>query len=457
MESEQITPKYRHKKEEKENDNNNNDNNPKDLSSPNPCLVINEKENPKKKIFGLDYNNNYFLFSITNILDKYLALELFPADGNLPFSYKIIYNLKILNSIEYIFKDMKTIDKCMEKLISLLLKNRITLYREESKDLFYIILKITIIDEDKYIPLKLNCNKEVQVFTIKYIYREITDLREKLNEYKKMKAITIDEQKKEIEMLKEKNEKYLKIIKKLKNADDKEYKNELEQLNNKMMNLEKDLIYQKTKFKCEFIPNHKIFIFPAQNALKGFNVEFKIKNIGSSFISTKYDKILFDKDIKLSSQEIDFENKNDENIHFIDLFKPNDIMTFNPKFIVKSPKEDQIYNFYININSMIHGIISQKPLIIQVLINPANITGEELLKYLKKNFEIDLNGNNICIFDLEGKIIDIKDINKNEKNDIIYPLNYEEEDEDHCNNFFGDRTKVKKRNIKMESIIFRIK
>lgn len=426
---------------------------PNDLSSPNPCQVINENEDPKKKVFGLDYNNSYFLFSITNISDKYLALELIPADGTLPFSYKIIYNLPILNSIEYIFKDLKTIDECMKRLISLLLKNRITIYREEAKDLFYIILKVTIIDEDKYIPLKLNCTKEVQVCTIRYIYKEITGLREKFNEYKEIKGQTIEEQNNEIKKLKEKNEKYLKIIKLLKNVDDNESKNKLDELSYKLINLEKDLIYQKLKFKCEFIPSHKIIIFPAQNAQKGFNIEFKIKNIGYSFLSTKYDKIYFDRDTKLSSQEIDFENKNDKNIQFNGLFKPNDIVTYNPKFIIKNPKEDQIYNFYINLYSTIHGIISSKSLIIQALINPSNLMGEELLKYLKKNFEIDLSGNNICIFDTEGKKIDIKNISNNDNlpktTKKYYPIDCEEEEEeDHINKFFGDRKKIKKKKNK---------
>ena len=76
--------------------------------------------------------------------------------------------------IEYLFKDLKTVDECIEKISSLFSKNRLNIYRDEAKDLFYIILKITIIDEDKYIPLKLNCVKQLQVCTIRYIYREIT-------------------------------------------------------------------------------------------------------------------------------------------------------------------------------------------------------------------------------------------------------------------------------------------
>ena len=87
-----------------------------DLASANPCRVVDE--NPKKKVFGLDYENCYFLFSVSNIQDKYLSIELIPADGSFPFSYKIIYNLQILNMIEYIFKDLKTIDECMERLIA---------------------------------------------------------------------------------------------------------------------------------------------------------------------------------------------------------------------------------------------------------------------------------------------------------------------------------------------------
>ena len=459
MEYHPIMPETSDGEEENEN---------KDLSSPNPCQVIDEEENPKKKIFGLDYNNSYFLFSITNIQDKYLSLELIPADGSLPFSYKIIYNLQILNMIEYIFKDLKTIDECMEKLISLLLKNRVTIYRDEPKDLFYIILKITIIDEDKYIPLRLNCTKEVQSCTIRYIYREITGLREKYNEYKSIKGKLIEEQSKEINNLKEKNEKYLKIIQKLKNIDDNNNNNMLEQLNYKMINLEKDLIYQKMKFKCEFNPSYKIIIFQSENARKGFNIEFTIKNIGYSFLSTKYDKIYFDRNKKLTSKNIYFENKSEITIKLNGFFKPNDIINFNPKFIIKNPKEGHIYNLYLNVISLKHGIISSKPLILQVLIHPPNLKGEELLNYLKNNFEINLSGNNIYIYDLEGKLINIKPKEEKEEKDekdekeekdkknFIIPFDKKEEEEEefHCNRFFGQRKKNKKKKKKMKGVIY---
>ncbi len=49
-------------------------NTPKDLSSPNPCLTI--KEMTKEKIFRISYLDNYYLLIISNIIDKYLSLEL---------------------------------------------------------------------------------------------------------------------------------------------------------------------------------------------------------------------------------------------------------------------------------------------------------------------------------------------------------------------------------------------
>ena len=428
------------------------ENNNNDLSSPNPCQVINENDNPKKKVFDLDYDDNYFLFSISNVLDKYLVLELIPVEGSLPFPYRVIYNLQILNKIEFIFKDMKTIDECMKKMISMFLKNRISIYRDQPKDLFYMILKITIIDEDRYIPLKLTCTKEVQVCTIRYIYREITGLRKNFEEYKNKKLEKIEEQSREIKILKEKNQKFLKIIQNLKKIKNNEYKNKIEQLNDKLINLEKDLIYQKMKFKIEIIPNQKIIIFPAYNAQKGFNIEFNIKNIGYSFLSTKYDKIYFERNEKLSSPEFDFAEKNDINIQFKKLFKPNDIILFNPKFIIKNAKEEeQMYNFYINIYSSIHGIISSKPLIIQALIYPANLKGEELLKYLENNFEINLKWNNI-----EGKKIQLKNIKKNLGENRIFPI-YEDEYEEHFNRYIGNKNKIKKKKKKEPNYLIKIR
>ena len=267
---------------------------------------------------------------------------------------------------------------------------------------------------------------------------------------KKSKIETIEEQSKEIKSLKSKNEKLGKIIGNLKSINDITIKNNLDQLNKKIINLEKDLIYQKMKFKCEIAPSQKILIFPPQNAQKGFNVEFKIKNKGSSFISTKYDKIFFDPKTKLSSNEFDFLDKRDAEIIFEDLFKPNDIVSLEPKFFIKNAKEDQVYNFYLNIYSSIHGIISLKPLIIQALIYPENLKGEELLKYLENNFEINLKWNNIQIYDVEGKKISVKNLKgTKDNNNDIYPIS-DDEDEEHCNRYIGKKNKDKNKKKKQK-------
>ena len=371
-------------------------NNPKDLSSPTPCYIKNEIIN--KKVFGITYLDKYFLFIISNILDKYLSLELIPIEGSLPFSYKIIYNMQILNSIEYIFKDLKTIDDCMKRVISILQKKRISIFRDLENDLFFVVLKITIIDEDKYIPLKLSCTHNIQVCTIRFIYNEITKLRELFDKYKKVKFDQIEKKKKEIDNLKEKNIKYLNIIKNLINKDYKEYKTKIKQLNFFSENLEQNLFNQKLKFKCDIFPHHKIIIFNKKDSQKPFEIQTQIKNIGNSFLSNKYDKIFIMKDKNLSSKEIDLENKEDSNIKFEKLFKPNESRELNLSFSIKDSKNEHIYNYYANIFSIKHGLLSAKPLIIQALIIPENIKEVDLLKYLKKNFEINLKENIIYLY-----------------------------------------------------------
>ena len=397
-------------------------NTPKDLSSPNPCLTINEMT--KEKIFRISYLNNYYLLIISNIIDKYLSLELIPEEGNLPYSYKVTYNMQILNSIEYIFKDLKTIDECMKRVISILQKKRISIFRDAENDFFYVVLKITIIDEDKYIPLKLTCTNNIQICTIRYIYNEITNLREKYNQYKKEKIEQINKQQNEINNLKEINKKYLKIIQKLKYKSDKEYQNKKNELKLKLENLEQNIIYHKLKFRCDIIQNHKIIIFHKRNSQKSFDIKFTIKNIGNSFLSTKYDKIYFEKDKKLSSKEIDLEDKNDSYININGLFKPNEILEFDLKFNINSKTTELIFNYYANIHSIKHGLISAKPLIIQALIIPDNIKEIDLLNYLKNNYELNMKGNNLYLYDGQKQMIKkIFSLQKEEENNNDKILN----------------------------------
>ena len=296
-------------------------------------------------------------------MDKYLSIELIPEEGSLPYSYKVTYNMQILNSIEYLFKDLKTIDECIKRIISIIQKKRISIFRDAENDYFYVVLKITIIDEDKYIPLKLTCSNNIQTCTIRYLYKEITQLREKYELYKKEKYKLINKQKNEIEDLKEKNKKYLRIIKKLKYKDNKEYQNKKEKLKYKLENLEQNLIYHKMKFKCDIIPNHKIIIFHKKDSQKIFTIPFEIKNIGNNFLSSKYDKIYLEKDENLSSKEIDIEYKDILDIKLEGLFKPNDSIEFYLNLRLKNQIIENIYNYYANIYSIKHGLLSTKPLI----------------------------------------------------------------------------------------------
>jgi hypothetical protein len=375
---------------------------PRDLSSPNPCIL--KPEILKKEVIEFNSSNNQFLISISNISDKYLSIELIPADGSLPYSYKVNYTMQILTSIEYIFKDLKTINECIDRIVSLILKKRILLYRDSEKNLFYVVFKITIIDEDKYIPFKLTCTNSIQSCTVKYIFNEIDDLKEKYETYKKDKIEQIEKYKKEINELKNKNNKYLKIIKKLKYESDDEYKNKIKNLKFRLTNLEQKLIEKKLKFKIEIIPYHKIIIRDKKNANKEFNIQFNIKNIGNTFISSKYDKIFFEKDKNFSSNEIDLVDINDYNIILKELFKPNEIKEFNLKLKINNPINEQTYNFHANIKSNKHGILSTKPLIIQVLIVSEKFKENNLSKYLQNNYEINIDYENYIIIEEEDSL-----------------------------------------------------
>ena len=388
------TPSDADEEEEKDEDKTHN---PKDLSSPDPCHIKNEIS--KKKIFGITYLDNYYLLEITNTLDKYLSIKLIPEEGILPYPYKVTYNMQILNSIEYLFKNLKTIDECMKRMISIIQKKRISIFRDSENDLFYVVLKITIIDEDKYIPLKLTCTNNIQSCTIRYLYKEITELREKYEQYKKEKYELINKQKNEIEDLKEKNKKFLRILKKLKYKDNNDHQKKKEKLKNKLENLEKNLIYHKLKFKCDITQNHKIIIFHKKDSQRTFIIPLKIKNIGNSFLSSKYDEIYLLKDVNLSSKEIDVENKDNFKIKLEGLFKPNDSIELYLNLKLNNQIIEKIYNYYANIYSIKHGLLSAKPLIIQVLIIPHNIKEIDIIKYLNDNFEINIKENNLYFYD----------------------------------------------------------
>ena len=112
--------------------------------------------------------------------------------------------------------ELKTIEKIGKKIISLFNKKRVSLVKDKNDDLFYLILKITIIDEDKEILIPLNKNDNIQVSTINYLLREAKEIKKEFD-YKNEIKNKIKKELNDINILKKENEEYLNIINKIKN------------------------------------------------------------------------------------------------------------------------------------------------------------------------------------------------------------------------------------------------
>ena len=100
-----------------------------DLSSPAPSFLCqsNLKKINKNKLhemFEVEIDKEYFrLFFYINEEDN-LVIELIPKNGNLPFSYKNIFNSEKFYKINKIFMELKTIEKIGEKIINLFKKGK---------------------------------------------------------------------------------------------------------------------------------------------------------------------------------------------------------------------------------------------------------------------------------------------------------------------------------------------
>ena len=67
--------------------------------------------------------------------------------------------------------ELKTVEKIGEKIINLFKKEKVLLGRNKKDDIFYLILKITVIDEDTDIYIPLNKNEDIQLCTINYLLK----------------------------------------------------------------------------------------------------------------------------------------------------------------------------------------------------------------------------------------------------------------------------------------------
>ena len=360
--------------------NNDEEENTNDLSSPNPVEV--GKKN--KYTIPIEHEKVSYFLTITNLLNNSLLLEIIPSEGAFPYSFRNVYSLEKLHSYDYVFKNSKTIDDCILKIISFIDKRNISMYIDNQKGIAYLMLEFKIIDEERQITLPLVKNNQIQRCTIKYLYVLIINLKEKFNLYKKEKYAQLDLNKKEINNLKIKSKNYLNIIKKLKSNDENNYIDKIKQLTPKITNLENQLNFYKNQFKCELIPNKKIFSFMPEDAEKGFSIEFKIKNIGINLISTKFDKIFIVKDKNNSSNEFSFFNNNKfEYINNFEKLLPNEESeSITKKFFIENPIKDKIYKLQIKLVSRLHGVISANTLMIEIIIENED---SEKYVYINKN------------------------------------------------------------------------
>jgi hypothetical protein len=185
-----------------------------------------------------------------------------------------------LNSI---FAEINGIEKIYNKIINLLKKKRVSLMKDKNEDIFYLILKITIIDEDKKIYIPLNINDNIQISTINFLLRESDLLKHELDENEiknKILKENID-----LNLIKKNNQYYYDIIKQVnrefEDENDMNHPNnilnedtidkiskeiisqneEFKELRNRINMIENEFNSLKNKIKCKFIQKNIIYYF----------------------------------------------------------------------------------------------------------------------------------------------------------------------------------------------------
>ena len=169
--------------------NSNINNIPTDLSSPAPSFMYQKNPNliNKNKFYHMlevSFDKELFrLFFYINHEDM-LNIELIPKDGTLPFSYKNVFDKEKFYEMNKIFMELKTVEKIAEKIIKLFKKEKVLLGKNKKEDIFYLILKITVIDEDIDIFIPLKKNEDIQLCTIIYLLKEADKLKNEFTIYK---------------------------------------------------------------------------------------------------------------------------------------------------------------------------------------------------------------------------------------------------------------------------------
>ena len=407
-----------------------------DLSGPAPNLY--NSKIPKK----INKDNFHKMFEIVFDEEKYrlyfnineennLVIELIPKGGNIPFSFKNTFDEEKFYKINKIFMQFKTVEKIAEKLINLFKKKKIFIGYDKKEEIFYLVLKITIIDEDSDIFIPLFKNDELQICSVKYLLKETDNLKNKFNEYKVETEDIIKYQNEEINKLKKTNLLYLKIIENIKN----EYKNEnneslkdyeeeieidindededLEMINDiivdedeeikimekKIEFIEHELKIMDDKYKCNISPKYKILNLSINQTKPYIYIYFELLNTGLNSLTSESDDIFCNIE-GISENCLSFYNEQEKYIFLTETLLPNNKIIISKKLVLNNPIKNRKYDFCINIYSLNHGKISEEPIKFNIYIRE---------KENQKNFLSFLN----------NKKFNFNDKNNKQKNKFI--------------------------------------
>ena len=509
---EKIKEKNEKEKEESENIIKNNkiiedldEDNP-DLSSPIPNFPGKKLENQKNQnnklneMFDVEYENIYYRLFIYLNEEEYLVIELIPKDGYLPYSYKNIFDMKSFYDINRIFMDLKTLEKVGEKIANLYKKGKVTFSKGKNEEIFYLVLKITIIDEDKDLFIPLNQNDNIQICTINYLLKETEKLKNEFNEYKKDTEDIINQQLDEINGLKKTNKLYSKIIKKIKdeynkknikkkkevyidndslnddeniddNKEDEENnenkiiennekdKNDInsedeelekigeiivdenekyEEFKNRINKMEKELNDLTKNFRCD-INSKFILLNLSINQIKPYVlIYFELENTGLNFLTTKFDDIFCNLE-GINEGFISFYNEEERYIKLEEPLLPNQKIIVCKRLILNNPSPNRKYDFYLNIYTLKHGRISQRPIKYQICIRE-NEKQDNFISFLKNkkwgfNYKKDIKNQKITFEYAQN----LENYEKNNYGKIsVNKLNKEKKDEIKIRRFVYD-------------------
>ena len=384
-----------------------------DLSSAAPGVIYqnNSFKINKSKFYqmlevGFDKEHFRLFFYINEGND--LIIELIPKDGSLPFSYKNVFDEDKFYKINKIFMELKTVEKIGEKIVNLFKKDKVLLGKNKKDDIFYLILKITVIDEDVDIYLPLNKNDDIQLCTINYLLKESEKLKNEFSKYINETEELIKNQNDEINELKKSNSLYLNIIKKIRNEydknkiieeeeeikgneiiinaqdkldknddenkelkklkeiiidEDEEYKN----IEKKIEVMEKELKILDGNYKCDINEKYKILNLSINQTKPYVYIYFELSNIGLYPLTSNFDDIFCNIE-DICDDSISFYNEQEKYIFLPEQLLPNQKIIVFKKIIINNPTINRKYDFKINIYSLNHGKISEEPLRLNIFI-----------------------------------------------------------------------------------------